>query len=384
MAPRRVLHIVNWYPNQVNKNAAVWIREQIRALDRYSPSDVVHIEVKPGKKWRKLRPLEDDVLSYAYEVPFRQWFLIELMTAFLLFYVLFIKKRSSNYSIIDLHIAYPLCTYLHLFRRAIKVPLVISEHWSAYHFNFYVADTEKLYRIKRIFRKNKIPVITVSRSLKNDIERFSGVELRGYVLPNVVSMDGALPEGHLSPPYRFMMLGAWKAPKKPLLAIRAFLEAFKGRSDVEMCIGGHDRLAERIKQEVEEHEGDPPLFFLGKLDKQEVEAEMKKTHAFVHCSEHETFSVVCAEALSNGVPVLASDKGGIGEFVTPEVGILVPRNEEGTWCNAFMDFEARFLRGEGIDRKKIAKAYRDRFGPQRVGREYAELLEKEVERQAGH
>ena len=77
-----------------------------------------------------------------------------------------------------------MCTYLHLFQNFIKKPIVITEHWSAYHLNFGVK--KELNRIKRIFN-NKVTWITVSEALKNDLIRFSGnTALKAFVIPNVV------------------------------------------------------------------------------------------------------------------------------------------------------------------------------------------------------
>jgi glycosyltransferase involved in cell wall biosynthesis len=38
----------------------------------------------------------------------------------------------------------------------------------------------------------------------------------------------------------------------------------------------------------------------------------------------EPYGLVAAESLSCGTPVVALDRGGLGEFVRPDVGVLVP------------------------------------------------------------
>jgi glycogen(starch) synthase len=62
-------------------------------------------------------------------------------------------------------------------------------------------------------------------------------------------------------------------------------------------------------------------------DRAGVAAAMARASIFVHPSRYETFGVVAAEALAAGLPLVATDSGGVGEIVGPDpdaVGALVP------------------------------------------------------------
>jgi glycosyltransferase involved in cell wall biosynthesis len=71
------------------------------------------------------------------------------------------------------------------------------------------------------------------------------------------------------------------------------------------------------------------VHFVGKLDRQEIDAFLSDMRALVVPSVwYEVFGLVCVEALSRGIPVIASDIGGLPEVVHHErTGLLVPAND---------------------------------------------------------
>ena len=147
----KVLHLTNWYPSIDQPFKASWIERQIRALDTFCFNEVYHIEVVTGPFKLKNDPgmLGNKVLRLSF--PTNVWFLKEIVTSVLVLYTLFIKIKLRDYDVVNFHIAYPLCTYLHFYQNFIKKPIVITEHWSAYHLNFGV--NKDLNRIRRIFNK---------------------------------------------------------------------------------------------------------------------------------------------------------------------------------------------------------------------------------------
>jgi len=70
----------------------------------------------------------------------------------------------------------------------------------------------------------------------------------------------------------------------------------------------------------------------------EVEQEMKSADIVLNLSESESFSMVCLEALSYGVPLIASDCGGPAElFENNKSGILIPNRDSVSAANAIVD-----------------------------------------------
>lgn len=66
------------------------------------------------------------------------------------------------------------------------------------------------------------------------------------------------------------------------------------------------------------------ISFLGKKSKIEIAGIMRQSHIFISSSRLETFSVVCAEAIASGMPVISTICGGPEEFIDDSNGILIP------------------------------------------------------------
>jgi len=95
------------------------------------------------------------------------------------------------------------------------------------------------------------------------------------------------------------------------------------------------------------------------------------SEAFIHCSQYETFSVVCAEALCCGTPVIASDVGGIKEYIHNRNGILVKENN----CETYYFAINQFMQNHDFyDRKSISNEAVGRFSEDIVGNLYFQTL----------
>lgn len=338
-----ILHITNWYPSESQPKRALWIKDQIELLKGVVDYQVWHLEVingKPGLQFKKLSASEH---SLKLSFPTERWFVIELLSALLLLYFFLIKIKPRDFTHLHFHIAYPLLSYWHWFRKVISKPVVISEHWSAYHFDFNIKDRSKLRPIQRIFH-NPVHLITVSQSLARDIIRFSGNEQLPFsVIANVVDSQIFHYQEKQIVPNTFFMVSQWKDPKEPF----AVLKAVGNMPDVHLRIGGYGPQLQEMKSLVEKLEMGHRVTFLGTMSKEAIAHEMNQSAAFVHPSNYETFSVVCAEANSCGCPVIASKVGGIPEFVNDSNGLLVEENTTAHWQSALEKFQnAIFTRAD--------------------------------------
>jgi glycosyltransferase involved in cell wall biosynthesis len=364
----KVLHLTNWYPSFDQPFKASWIVRQIRALETFCSNDVYHIEVETSKFKLSNGPslLGNKLLRLSF--PSDIWFLKELMTSLLVLYVLFLKLKLRDYDVVNFHIAYPMCTYLHLFQNFIKKPIVITEHWSAYHLNFGVK--KELNRIKRIFN-NKVTWITVSEALKNDLIRFSGnTALKAFVIPNVVDSVTFTSRNQEKRDY-FFMASYWRKPKNPILLLRAFRYFLKQNPGIKLRIGGFGPQEEQIIDYIEKKDLHKNVEYLGSLTPEEIAEEMNIAMAFLHCSEYETFSVVCAEALICGTPVIASAVGGLTEIIEDSSGILVQENTETDWVKALSSF---INSRDSYNSKAISEKAAKRFSESKVGKDYMSVI----------
>ncbi len=324
----KILHITNWFPNRRNPKESLWIRNHIKALTG-EENDIIHFEIKFGSLLKRDHFKEKNLEQIITYFPFRVWFLVELLYFFWLYYQFKIKKIHKKYDVVNFHIAYPMLSYWHCIKKGVNKPVVISEHWSAYHFNFGV--NKSLPRVQRIFR-HKIPVITVSQALANDIKRFAGEEFETFIVPNVVDnkifyCDESVPREDF-----FFMVSQWKTPKNPLAVMEAFIE-FNVSQRYVLKIGGYGPQWKGMEKWIDVHKVHDQIDMIGPLQSEQVAGYMRRCKAFLHPSEYETFSVVCAEALTCGAYVIAPRIGGIPEIVNG-FGMLLESSNKREWMNA--------------------------------------------------
>ncbi len=283
------------------------------------------------------------------------------------------RDRSKSFHLINIHIAYPLAVQISFLERMFKVPIVITEQWSAYHYSFN-SQSKGLQRIRRIFHHN-IPLICVSKALKKDIERFSGKEQRKVAIVDNVAESKifAWSPDHAPVEGRFFAIAGWRFPKRPDVLIEMMgLLRDSGKNAVLRLAGNGPKMQE-MKAQITDLGLEGRVILLGHLDPRQVADEMRTAHALLHCSDYETYSAVCAESLCVGTPVIASDVGGISEYMTQATGALVANNDAQSWTEVVQCSWSSTL---AANRENISYYMTGRASTETVGKRYAEFLDE--------
>jgi len=101
--------------------------------------------------------------------------------------------------------------------------------------------------------------------------------------------------------------------------------------------------------------------WLGYIDKRSIAELLQKTDYFLHASDIETFSIVTAEALATGTPVIVSSTGALPELVNSSNGLLAENNTV-SWIKALAE-----IGSHQFDREAIALQNREKFSAKNVG-----------------
>jgi L-malate glycosyltransferase len=369
----KICHIVNWYPNKWNDKEAIWTKRHIDGLNTHCKNDVFHVQLKYGKWGKHFYKISENETAFIWKSNTNIWFIRELLTTILLVYVLLFKIKRKNYDAFNFQITYPLLTYSKLITWLIKKPLIVTEHWSAYHLNF--GTTKNLKRIKKIFSNKKLSFICVSDALRVDIEKFSGVKIKYNIVSNTIDTKVFYNKNIHRKMNCLFMLSYWKEPKNPFLLLEVLAKLKFNKIEFKMMIGGFGPQFELMKKKIEILNLNNEVFLLGELNKEQIVEQFNNSSYFIHNSNYEVSSLVCMESLACGTPVIASNVGGIKEYITIENGVLVDNNDFESWYTALYNCLVTYKK---YDYNMISDKAKNLFSDEIVSQEYFNILNNKI------
>ena len=206
------------------------------------------------------------------------------------------------------------------------IPFVITEHSSGYR-----RGTLAPYRLDqaRMVFLNADKIISVSHFLAKDLLPYTG-DRQTTLVPNLVDT------GYFTLPVKPRQTDSFSfavicnlVPEKGIdRLLRAFAKSFPSHEPVRLVIGGEGSQQGKLQALSSDLGIDDKVEFTGLLSRQEVREVMWKSNALVSSSHVETFGVTLIEAMSTGLPVIATNSGGPAEFINDQVGTLVPADDE--------------------------------------------------------
>lgn len=356
-----ILHIANWYPNPWDSIEGNFVRDQIRVFAQDLPAETIVVQVRPTSgSWPRLarRALEDGARGYFLLAPVRPGKMMEWLSTLLLVAVL-LRERAWRFEALHFHIAYPLLLQSRLWRWMFRKPILISEHWTAYHYNFYLPEDSKALAVMRRPFEQGYPVFAVSEALLDDIKRFAKREdFTGVVLPNVVPLQGSVERRGAVP--TFFAVNRWRAIKNPMPMLESLNRAVLSGHEFKLVIGGFGDMIAPMTAFVESSALSERTVFLGKLTKSEIAAQLARSDAYLFSSNYETFSVACAEALGAGVPLIGPYLPCIAEYAGPQEWVQVDAEDPNGWLRAVERFLGKW-QADAWDHAAIAERASEQF-----------------------
>ena len=103
--------------------------------------------------------------------------------------------------------------------------------------------------------------------------------------------------------------------------------------------------------------------------------ELSTSNVFVLPSRNENFSVAILEGLSMGLPVLATECGGIRECLTEKNGIIVPVDDIQRMADAIKYIMANY---DNYNRNDIRNDCKNRFSPEAIAAQLTRIFENTI------
>jgi len=364
----KILHIAGWYPSKKNPVAGVFVQEHVKATALYNDVAVLYSE-GADREIRGLYQVEDNIedgirtLRLRYRkspIPKTSYF-IYLWAMFRAFRKL--VKEGFRPNVIHAHV-YSAGVPAVLLGMRYGVPVIITEHFTG----FPRGLVRGLERLKAKFAFERAAVVCpVSDDLRKHIEHL-GIRARFRVVPNVV--DTSLfypPVAHCvkEDGRKRLLVVALLTPKKGIpYLLEALAQLREKRSDFVLDIVGDGPNRNEYEELTRKLGLQDFVRFHGLKTKQEVAEFMRKADVFVLPSEWENLPCVIIEAMASGLPVVATNVGGIPEMVSSEVGVLVPPRDARALEQALNDVLEHLHQYQG---DRIAWQAKQRFSYDGVG-----------------
>ena len=283
-------------------------------------------------------------------------------------------KRNGQPDIVHAHNALNAGILAADIKRKWGIPYLLTEHSSTYARG--LVQQMQLESAARAFEQADKRLV-VSPGLGYDLERVVGGIVKPWqYVPNILpaqfekDFDEARVTQCSGVSFRFLNVGSLDENKNQIDLLRAFADRFKDKDYIQLRIAGDGPLRSALERLAFEFGIDRQVTFLGRIDHEQVFAEIRTCDVFALSSHYETFGVVLIEALACGKPVIATRCGGPEGIVHEKNGILVPVKSVDALGQAMFDIQSGACQ---FDYRQIRQDCIAKFGEQAVIKQLTNL-----------
>jgi glycosyltransferase involved in cell wall biosynthesis len=277
-------------------------------------------------------------------------------------YKKFIKKylKENNLpSLVHVHVPMKAGNIARWIKRKWKIPYMLSEHSSSYEIASpdFFGKRSLYYRqsVKKIFEGAAV-ITNVSAKMGERMRSLIGLNRKIEVVHNVVDDALFFYKPIAISVFRFIHVSGMSHQKNIEGIIKSFYKLSSYRMDWELwLVGPVDNTIVSLINSLGLSE---KIICKGEVSYSVVAQCMQQSLALVMFSRHENFPCVVIEALCCGLPVIASDTGGISEAVNESNGLLVPSENEDALITALQKMMDNYT---NYDRKNIGELARTKY-----------------------
>ena len=378
----KVLFLPRWYPSKTDPMPGLFIERHAEVASHFA--DVAVLAIIPSND---LSEIEIDKKEHLFTL--RYYFkqgqtgsllINKLINQYRWLYALLngyriVRKEMKGFDLLHVNVLTRLGVFALLIRYIENTPYVITEHWTRYiNGGFNGKLRHELTRL--VVRKAKT-ISTVTDNLWKSMQSYGIVNPNHLVLQNVVEDIYFAPlkvsdQKESTSPKRFIHVSCFTDRSKNISGLlRVVARMNRSGIDFECILVGEGEDLEMLKTyAVELGLKSPQVQFRGLLTGESLVEAMRSASFLVLFSNYENMPVVINEAFAIGIPVIATDTGGISEQVKEWNGRLVkPRDEDALFSTirSFIEQEDNF------DAEKIKNYAELWFGSNAVENQLREL-----------
>lgn len=251
-------------------------------------------------------------------------------------------------------------------KKRYQLPVVAIEHWSE-------VNKDELQSYVR-YLGNQVysavdKVIAVSDSLKQMLSKHFGCD--SEVVHNLVGEGFGYKPHSVNKTFNFVSVGSLFHIKGYDILIESFSKIAHIDS-LRLTLVGDGNQRAKLQGLIEKYNLHDKVFLVGRKSRAEVADILADSDVYVSSSRNENFSVSVLEALSVGLPVVATLCGGIRECITKQNGLLVPTEDVNSLAQAMLEIHSNIA---SYDREFIATDFENRFSTTTIVNKLVSIFE---------
>ena len=381
MPQKKILWLCSWYPDKLAPYNGDFIQRHAAAAMLYNDIYVIHVVGDTsGKISRKKQEftIVAGVTEQIIYYPAINSFMGRLIShySWLQLYRHAIRKYISEYGkpeLVHIHIPYKAGLLGGWIKKIYNIPYVITEHWTIYQPQNLVKYEHQKPLFKSII-KRAIKGCSLLLPVSNDLGLLINklvTEKKYSVIENVANEEYFYFTDNISKdtPFRFIHVSTMTYQKNADAIIECFCLFLKKFPATELVIVG--AIPDSMLQLIEKTGlADKNIFIKGEINYVAVAQEMQMAHALVMFSRYENSPCSIIEALCCGLPVIATNVGGIPELLDKHNGLLIDALDKEALVVALESMVTNYTM---YDRKKIAEQAKSRFSYPVIGKKLDEV-----------
>ena len=344
----KILHIPQWYPNPDDIQLGIFIQKQIIATSQHCNNLVLSIVGSKNISELSLSIKETENIKEIQVVYSTKGNIYKRLKQYL-------KALQAGLSAVADNNFYPDIVHCHIAGKNLWVaekyfkdtPIILSEHWSGYLDGRFdaISKLKKKKRIQRI--SNCKEIIAVSHHLAEAIKN-KGIIPKISIVDNIIETKAIRSEERNSEFTFLMVCDLVDKTKNISGALEAFSKYITEDPSSRFKIVGDGEDKKYLQKLVNELNLNERVEFKGRFAQDKVLEYYAEVDCLIVNSQFETYSMVTAEAIMSGVPVIATRCGGPEQFINEKNGLLVDLNSTDQLKNAMLQIQSKSLISNSI------------------------------------
>ncbi len=376
--PNHILFISDWYPHADRPFDGIFIQKLAQCI-QYQPGwQVSNISFHSHDKGYLVKEqvhngIHEVRLFYPEKAPklLRHWRMYQMIKEAA-------ERLAATYGpvqLIQANIMPFAALYAYRLARKWRIPFGIREGYSVYLDDQFLDFPWFKRKLTRFVAHKSDFLVAISAALGKALQRHFP-KVNPVIIPNPVLRE--IPKARSAPTTPTLVSIADFRPYKRLsVLLEAFAKALEHNPELQLDLYGKGPEEKQLREQAAALGIANRVRLLGTVPNATIYERLPGYSFLVISSAVETFSNVGIEALSCGVPVLATDCGGPADFITATNGLLVAPNDAKALTEGILQMIAN---SEEYDRSAIQQAAIDRFSMAAVGQQYVSLYKDAIAR----